>query len=275
MFIPDILEKGFQIYPYKNKYRVYTSDTYWFIINNPIELTENRFLMQKEIYENKLKQCEDWSKQYWDKIEKLRNDNVLSKEKIWFTADSHFSHPGILTHTDRGFTDIHEHDDSWRDKWNDTIGKKDRIYILGDFYWKNRVGAVALLHKLNGNKFFIIGNHDKAVEGLDNMFESIDDLKTVRFKKEQYPYFEEYEFIVFMEHYPCTSWYQKHRNSLMCHGHVHGNLDNFNDISTDLRVDVGIDAKLAKSCDGFIDLEHLYEFYWRKRILTEGLIENI
>ena len=51
----------------------------------------------------------------------------------------------------------------------------------------------------------------------------------------------------------------------MIHGHVHGTLDNFNEQSNELRVDVGLDARLAKENDGLIELEALYNFFIEKK----------
>jgi hypothetical protein len=47
----------------------------------------------------------------------------------------------------------------------------------------------------------------------------------------------------------------------MVHGHCHGNIDDYNLRSGDLRVDVGIDGKLARECGGLIPLERLYEHF--------------
>ena len=42
----------------------------------------------------------------------------------------------------------------------------------------------------------------------------------------------------------------------MVHGHCHGNIDNFNESSRDLRIDVGLDGKLANY--NLVSLEQLY-----------------
>ena len=45
----------------------------------------------------------------------------------------------------------------------------------------------------------------------------------------------------------------------MLHGHCHGQFDEHNRLSNDLRFDVGIDGELAKLAVGFIPLELIYE----------------
>jgi calcineurin-like phosphoesterase family protein len=269
-------ENNFSVSKQKSgKYLVFTISTFYFEIDTIDELTEERFLLQKEIFNERQREMALWSENYWTKIKQLEKDDILPNEKVWFTADLHFGHPNIIEHSNRPFADATEMDAYWLEKWNDTVDKKDRIYILGDFYWKNKNACKDLLNKLKGNKYCILGNHDSAIQGEnERFFESISDTKFVRFKREQYPYIEEFEFGVFMSHYPHVSWLQKHRNSIMIHGHCHGNIDNYNANSSDIRVDIGIDGVLSKQCGGFIDLEHLYEFYYHKRYYTGNLMQN-
>jgi len=45
--------------------------------------------------------------------------------------------------------------------WNETVGKDDTIYIIGDFVWGNSIENLkAIVEKLNGVKHLILGNHD-------------------------------------------------------------------------------------------------------------------
>ncbi|MDD7621917.1 MAG: hypothetical protein SOY33_00405 [Candidatus Onthovivens sp.] len=48
----------------------------------------------------------------------------------------------------------------------------------------------------------------------------------------------------------------------MVHGHCHGNIDEFNESSKDLRIDVGLDGKLANY--NFVPLEQLYKAMFDK-----------
>ena len=54
----------------------------------------------------------------------------------------------------------------------------------------------------------------------------------------------------------------KNYGACMGHGHYHSNIDEYNLRTSDLRVDVGIDGKLARECGGIIPLEKLYEYFW-------------
>lgn len=83
----------------------------------------------------------------------------------------------------------------------------------------------------------------------------------VTFKKSSHSFLDE-DFTVFMCHYALLTWPQKHYGVVQCMGHSHGNLDKFNNESSDLRVDVGIDGELSDY--NFITLEKLYRFIKNK-----------
>ena len=188
--------------------------------------------------------------------------------KVWFTADTHFSHKNILKHCPKraeagnyDIDDVVAHDKWLIDKWNSTIGKKDTVYILVDLAFCSADEVRKLMGRLKGNKFLILGNHDKSSEHLEGYFKQITQQKLINFKKDNYDFLEE-DFLVFCCHYAMVVWPQKHYGCVQCHGHSHGNLDSYNDDSTDLRVDVGLDSKLADF--GFVSLEDLYRFFKNK-----------
>lgn len=170
------------------------------------------------------------------------------ENKIWFTSDIHFGHKNVLRFCKKrqekmniDLDDI-DFDEKHRiyliEQWNNTIAKKDVVYILGDFSFYNREGTRRILEKLNGKKHLILGNHDKSCKGLENYFESVSQIKTVDFKKHEYSFLDE-NFIVEMCHYPIFSWNRRQHGSVMIHGHTHGSCDQINKQSKELRVDVG------------------------------------
>lgn len=192
----------------------------------------------------------------------------LPYQQVWFTSDLHFHHKNILLHCpgraeEGGFEngDVEAHDKWLLEKWNSTIGKKDTVYIIGDFAFGSPEHVRKLLGKLHGNKFLILGNHDKSSDSLDNYFKQITQMKMVNFKKSTYDFLDE-DFQVFMCHYAMVVWPSKHYGCVEACGHSHGRLDDFNEESTDLRVDVGIDGKLANY--GFVSLQQLYEYFKKK-----------
>ena len=72
--------------------------------------------------------------------------------------------------------------------------------------------------------------------------------------------------LVYLSHYPALSWQNKGIGSIHLHGHVHGMMDDFNEASPDLRVDVGVDAKLGYM--KLLSFEEIYEYFINK---TKGV----
>lgn len=189
-------------------------------------------------------------------------------EKIWFTADTHFGHRNVLKYCSGrsevggyALDDIEAHDRWLMDVWNRTVSKKDTVYIIGDFTFLTKEQARKLLCKLNGNKNLIIGNHDSSSLHLDGYLKMIQHINVRVFKKKVFPFLEE-DFQVFMCHYPMITWASKHYGCVELHGHCHGRLDDYNEESTDLRVDVGLDGRLANY--GLVDLETVYGYFKEK-----------
>lgn len=194
--------------------------------------------------------------------------------KVWFISDTHIQHKNILKHCPKraeigGFDidDVAAHDKWLIDIWNKTIAKNDIVYIIGDFSFASpEVIKKQILPQLNGQKYLILGNHDKSSEHLQGYFKQITQMKEVVFKRKNFPFIEEDSFRVFMCHYPMVTWNAKHYGVVQLQGHSHGSLDSFNEESTDLRVDVGIDGALADFKP--VSLEQLYKYFKKK---TDGL----
>lgn len=206
------------------------------------------------------------------------------KNKVWFVSDVHFSHPAQLYfHPKRRelagidkeeLTTLPKKElsviqDDWLIKlWNETVKREDWVYYIGDFCLGNRERAEYILNKLHGKKFFIRGNHDKALNGNERFLEGLWDIKEAKFNHDQYPFIKEGEtFCVELCHYPLVAWNRRTHGSCHVHGHTHGSTDKFNDDSLELRVDVGLDSKLANY--GFVDLETLYN-HFRSIIEKQG-----
>lgn len=205
---------------------------------------------------------------------------------VWFTSDTHFSHKNILKHCEgrlKAFGIDERLDDNEKvicndnaiiERWNSKVKKNDTVYIVGDFSFANADGTKKIISKLKGKKFLILGNHDKSSEHLEGYFEQIVQIKEINFKSRNYDFLEE-DFSVVCCHYPMVTWNRKHFGSVNVHGHCHGNIDDFNESSIDLRVDVGIDGRLAKY--NLIDLETLYRYFKGKtkgKLFSEYVAEK-
>jgi calcineurin-like phosphoesterase family protein len=186
-------------------------------------------------------------------------NNIM--QNIYFTSDTHFLHSNIVKYCpNRQFGDGIKHDEYLVEIWNRRIMKKDTVYIVGDLAFGSKKTATELLAKLHGQKHLILGNHDASCSKLPNYFVSIHQIRDLHFRKEAYPFLET-DFYLTLCHYPLLEWNKKHYGACMAHGHCHGKLDDFNLQSNDLRVDVGIDGKLAQCCGGIISLGEIYEYF--------------
>lgn len=198
-----------------------------------------------------------------------------TKIKTYFISDLHFSHPTILYHhpsrreacgvtleelQENKQAAIEKHDEWLINLWNNSIRKCDNVYILGDFCLGNRERTESILKRLHGKKFLIRGNHDKSCNGLDNYFEWVGDIKEVKFTNNQYDFIDPNEtFCVECCHYPMLTWNRRPHGTTHLHGHCHGSIDNFNDISSELRLDVGFDGKFSNH--EFKDIEEIYTHF--------------
>ena len=97
--------------------------------------------------------------------------------KIFYIADTHFGHKNILHYDNRPFFDTAEMEREMVSRWNAAVNWDDTVYILGDFSWSKERDWIPLLHKLNGCKVLIRGNHDpsKFSEGVYGQFVDVQD----------------------------------------------------------------------------------------------------
>ena len=212
-------------------------------------------------------------------MEEIKKD----RQKIWFVSDTHFGHVSILyfhplrreacgvtleeLQTDKNSA-IAKHDQWLINKWNSVVRKQDTVYFLGDFCLKNKEYTENILKQLKGKKFLIRGNHDKSLNGLENYFEWVGDIKEAKFTNNQFKFIDPNEtFCVEMCHYPMLTWNRRPHGTCMVHGHSHGNANNVNELTGELRVDVGLDNQYWDY--NFVELEQLYN-YFRNIIQSHG-----
>lgn len=167
----------------------------------------------------------------------IRRDVMPSS--VWFTADLHFGHKNILEYG-RGekFNTIEEHDEYIAKTWNENIRPGDRVYILGDVSFNKPIPSAEIVSNLNGQKFLIIGNHDKrnmSVQEFRDEFVWCRSLKSIGFKLDGLDKKQQ----VVMCHFPLMSWDMMNMGSWQLHGHCHGSLV---DPGWSKRMDVGLDC---------------------------------
>ena len=84
---------------------------------------------------------------------------------VFLVSDTHFGHAGVCRFTCddgvtkiRPWTDPAEMDEAMVKMWNETVKPTDKVYHLGDVVINRK--ALSIMHRLNGDKVLIKGNHD-------------------------------------------------------------------------------------------------------------------
>lgn len=86
--------------------------------------------------------------------------------EVWFTADTHFGHQGLILNGWRpGYDSVDEMDDDLISRWNAVVKRDDIVWHLGDFALGPEQPAMDILAQLNGEIHLIVGNHDRMWPG--------------------------------------------------------------------------------------------------------------
>jgi calcineurin-like phosphoesterase family protein len=147
---------------------------------------------------------------------------------IFFTSDTHFGHGGALGLYQRPFASVAAMNEALVARWNETVGRDDVVWHLGDFAIRQRPEAVqGFLARLNGRKHLVAGNNDPAATRELDGWES------------EQPYAEIVveDVPLVLCHYPFRSWRGMGKGWLNLHGHSHGRLK-----PLQRQFDVGVDV---------------------------------
>lgn len=146
---------------------------------------------------------------------------------VFFTSDTHFNHKNIIEYCNRPFTSTEEMNETLISNWNSKVSKSDKIYHLGDFSFgrdNTKESAQAIFDRLNGDKHFILGNHDHIVP---KGWSSVQNYKEIKV--------EGYD--ITLMHYAMRTWNHSHTGSWHLFGHTHGKLVDNGSLSFDVGVD--------------------------------------
>ena len=127
---------------------------------------------------------------------------------VRFIADLHFGHENMARH--RGFASAAEHDEHIVQTWNRTVHKRDITYILGDVTMEK--AEYAILDRLNGRKYVVMGNHDK-IGHTRKLLEHVDSVAGMMKYKG-----------IFLTHCPVHPMEMDYRIKHNIHGHIHEKL---------------------------------------------------
>ena len=186
----------------------------------------------------------------------------VEPEKVWFTSDTHFNHANICQYSNRPFESLEAMEEHIIAVWNSQVGSDDLVFHLGDFalsYGKRDADKIdKYLSRLNGNKFLVIGNHDreevynnKRWNGVERMHEIKIDLGGEHAQR------------IVLCHYAMRTWNQSHRGSWMLHGHSHGGLPD----EGGKTLDVGVDCSLNYAPINLTDIAKVMDC---RRVVLSG-----
>lgn len=158
---------------------------------------------------------------------------------IWFTADTHFGHTGIIQHCRRPFAGARDMDEVLIGNINDRVGVRDTLYHLGDFSLGGAGPAEYRRRIRCRNVILILGNHDpQNAAGYPRpsfaaLFREVHLLFRLRVRVRGAT-----QQIVLC-HYAMRVWDRSHRGAWHLYGHSHGTLPGE---PGSLSLDVGVDA---------------------------------
>jgi len=99
----------------------------------------------------------------------LEKDTI---SRLFFTADTHFSHKNIIKYCERPFDSVEEMNRVLISKWNERVSDDDIVIINGDFALCNRSEFKEYDKVLKGKKIYIKGSHgDKTTKAVINNME--------------------------------------------------------------------------------------------------------
>jgi len=157
---------------------------------------------------------------------------------IWFSADTHYFHTNIIKYTNRPFRYYDEMNEALIANWNGCVRDDDHIYFLGDFSLGNPDCSKAIVCRLKGKKYWILGNHDHrpVVKKISQYFEWVKDvyLLTVQDRPQNQ--------LIWLSHYAHFTWPHKDYGSWHLFGHSHGMLRTLSNSFGMKALDVGVDC---------------------------------
>lgn len=81
--------------------------------------------------------------------------------KTFFTSDWHIGHHNSIKFDKRPFRDLNHMHGVLVNNYNSVVSREDTVYFLGDVGTAFTADSSSLIHKLEGTKVLVLGNHDK------------------------------------------------------------------------------------------------------------------
>jgi calcineurin-like phosphoesterase family protein len=162
--------------------------------------------------------CKAKASHIWKQIEQVRHpQDIISAVKdpltqIHFISDTHFFHTNIIQYSDRPFNDVFHMNESIINNHNNKVQPDDISIWVGDVSFGGEQKTKEIVHRLNGYKILIVGNHD---------IEKKKRIKPMAFDEVHICYnLTVNDTPLVFTHYPLDNipdgW-------INCHGHIHKN----------------------------------------------------
>ena len=152
----------------------------------------------------------------FEEIKPMKIDS--SKQRVFFTSDTHFGHNNIMKFCQRPWKTVEEMDNALIQNWNSVVEENDIVFHLGDFAFAPNWRWKELLEKLNGRIYLIMGNHDVSRWPGDKVMELFERVENQMLLK-----IDGYK--VYLNHFPFLCYAGTYRNpkiaSMQLFGHVH------------------------------------------------------
>lgn len=131
--------------------------------------------------------------------------------KIFVTSNQQFGRAGAINAYKRPFKDVDEMDEYLVKQWNNTVTKKDTVFVLGNFAWDPESGE-KLSKLLNGNIYVIPGEWDRAAEDISGDAETTLKFLAMGIK-------EVLALKAVFSYWPLTDWPKKKKGYVSFIGH--------------------------------------------------------
>ena len=134
--------------------------------------------------------------------------------------------------------------------------------MLGDITMAKSKEAHKFLGRLNGQKFLVLGNHDRNIHNAPH-FVKIDKMMDFQYKQ--------FDLNIEMTlcHYPMMSWNKSYHGTWSLYGHVHGRLKH-----PYLGLDVGIDNDEIAQYKPHNLLDIIKYMQEKKKLIGENKLTN-
>lgn len=164
---------------------------------------------------------------------------VSENNPLYFCSDLHFFHKRICDFTERKkYTTTEDHNQWMIIKCNNsispnTVQSKSTTIHLGDMFFScTNEESVNILSQLNGDWWFVLGNHDN-VGKLETIINTVNQMKGTNHRVLDWYYRlniveksdikdkKDFKKLLILCHFPIESWDSMGRGSYHCYGHMH------------------------------------------------------